>query len=229
MTLLLSLILVLGQSLGADDEPLRPAVPPTRLGTELLVFEPLVAEATTLRVTPFGIGTAVVRVRLDRVLSEGGPADGTELVVLAYDGHFSPLGRDLVHLLPYRRGGRWRVLERVDGRDRDYHAKVAVTAASLQLAAMDDADHRDTTTLTWLTDLLYSPDRWTREYALGELRFVAVTRAPLFTPAVLMRLEALASTTPDPDLRRGVELVTSIARKDDPPVPSRDPPEPSTP
>ncbi|RKY20262.1 MAG: hypothetical protein DRQ55_08200 [Planctomycetota bacterium] len=232
MSALLALLLCLAQAalcLTQAAPSVAYELPPTRMGQELLSLRPLVAEVRTLSVTSFGIGTAVVRMRVERRLSHEGPEAGAELVVFAYDGHFLPRGRDLVHLLPFRRGGRWRVVQLVDGRDRNYRAKLAATRANLALMTIEDDARRAAAAMLMVLDFLSAPDRWTRDYALGELHFLAVTRKDLFTPVVRQRLNAVVTASPDDALRRGVELVTGIADSVPTPVPSAEPEAPTPP
>lgn len=186
--------------------------PPTRMAQELLSQRPLVAEVKTLKVTPFGIGTAVVRMSIVSSFGPANVAPGDEITVFAYQGHFFAGSRDLVHLLPFRSGGRYRVLARVDGHDRYYRSKLAVTQVQLGFLDLPSQDAMDTAAFDAALLWLRSSDAWIRSYAVDELIFMAVTRPDLFSDERQARLLAVASASSDPDLLPGVEYVTRVAK-----------------
>lgn len=225
MLQLLALPLLLAMQLPASPhtaERFEPGPPPTRLGLTLLAQDPLVAEVHTTSATPAGLGTAVVRLRVERLLRApaGAPPPG-ELIVLAYDGHFRPGGSDLVWLVPYRSGRRWRVLEAVDGRDAEYGAKRELTAATIALEREPGAARREAATIELLLASLRGPSAWTAAYALGELRFLAATRPALFTTDLRARLSAASRGAVHPFVGPGVENVAAIAAAAQAPVASR--------
>ena len=218
-------VVVVKSPAGARDDAAVPVLPPTRMGQELLSLDPLVVLVRTLRVTPYGLGNAVVRVQVEESLLPADDTPGRELLVLAYDGHFLPGSRDLLHLEPFRGGSRYRVIERVDGRDRDFAAKLAVTRATIALLALHERGAVDAACFELLRHWLLANDAWTRGYALGELRYLATSRRDLFTPERLAALAATAAASPAPVVAQGVALVTRIAQAAAPPVRSREPQE----
>jgi len=222
------LLLLALQGAPSSRAPSAPAdlpFPPTRMGLELLSQQPVVAEVETVKVTPFGIGTAVVRMKVLTPLHPDVQAEGREFTVFAYEGHFAEGSQDLVYLLPFRRGGRWRVLQRVDSRDADYRAKLAMTRATIALLAEHDAQRQAESTYRLLANSLRSRDGWTRRYALSELRFMAARRNDLFTAERRAALATLGEASPYPEVGAGVVTVTAIAESASRSVPSRAPQE----
>lgn len=194
----------------------EPPVPPTRLGVELLGRQPLVVRGRTVSATSFGIGTALVRLTVAERLLGPPVENGQQVTVLAYAGDFRPGEEGLVHLLPVGKGERWQVLQHVHGRDPDFAAKVAVTRETAALVGRSQAE-RDDGAFRLLLARLAAPDRWSREYALGELRWMARERAALFTGRRRATLLAVAADSPHEEVRRGVEIVTMLLPPAPPP------------
>ena len=213
-------------------------LPPTRFASDVLAGRPLLAVTRTVSVTNLGIGTAVVRVRIEEPLlgelrepptgdtararraDATRPRVGDELVVFAYAGHFHEEGQDLLMLRPFRDHGRYRVGMRVDGRDKAFREKVGMARRQVQLLEVDDPDLRDALTFQVLREALGAPGAWTRAYALREFTFLARTRPDLFDAARLRSLALLARASPWPEVRQGVESVTMLAARPDGPLPA---------
>jgi len=206
-------------ALAAGDPSPPPPVPPTRMGTELLARRPLVAVARTVSVTNFGIGTAVVRMTVEERLCGAGAEPGEDVVVLTYAGHFRAGDRDLLHLLPFGRRGRYEVLQRVSGQDPDHRAKLSMTRRQIALMDVAERQSRAAATFELLLASLASADEWTRSYAAAELTWMAQHQRWVFTPTRIRRLSTLARSAVRPDVRAGVERVTTLLSSDPGPLP----------
>jgi hypothetical protein len=207
---LLALLLVLFQpgQVPANRAPAaEAALPPTRLGTDLLGQHPIVALVSTRSVTAFGMGTAVVRAEIDELLHGSGVAAGDSVVIFAYQGHFPSSGRALVYLLPYRRGGRYQLLELVNGRDPNWTAKLKLTRATVALTAIRAREPQAAATFDLLARSLESANAWTRSYAVRELGWMSLRQSWVISQARLRRLELIAARTVHELVRLGVERV----------------------
>jgi len=204
---LLALLLALFQPAQEASVVHGPALPPTRLGTNLLGQDPIVARVTTRTFTPFGMGTVVVRVEIEELLHGDGVTVGDSVVVFAYVGRFPSTGEALVYLLPYRRGGRFQLLEVLDGRDPNWTAKLKVTRDTLALATIESRQAQAAATFDMLARGLESSNAWTRGYAVRELSWMAVRRSWVISLARSRRLERIAGRTTHEEVRLGVERV----------------------
>lgn len=207
MATVLATILALCLPLQAASEQPGRSLPPTRLGQELLGQEPLVARVSTESATPFGMGTMVVRVRIDELIAGEGVDVGESVVIFAYLGRYPTTGQALVYLVPYRNGGRYRLLEVIDGRDRNWTAKLKMTRATVALAAIHSRQGQAAATFDLLARSLESSNAWSRRYALRELDWMAARQPWVLTRARLRRLDTIASRSADPTVRLGVESV----------------------
>lgn len=205
---LLAMALALCLPLQAEGEaPTVRPLPPTRLGLELLGQEPLVARVTTESATPFGMGTMIVRVRIEELISGRGPGVGESVVIFAYLGRYPTAGQALVYLLPFRDGGRYRLLEVVDGRDANWTAKLQLTRATVALTAIPSRQAQAAATFDLLARSLDAPNAWTRSYALRELQWMAAQQSWVITQARLRRLGAIAARSVHAEVPSGVESV----------------------
>ncbi len=182
-------------------------LPATRFGDEVLAREPLLVVGVTRSVARLGIGTAVVRVEVEEHLHGDGPRAGEVAVVLAYDGDFHAGGRDLLVLEGFGGGGRYRPLYRIDARDDDFRAKVAMCRRQVELLDEPDTRARDDATVELLARSLAAPDAWTRQYALSEVRWIAAVHPEVLSAARLLRLRTVAAASSWPDVTDGVESV----------------------
>jgi len=205
---LLALALTLCLPLQAKSDGLieRP-LPPTRLGLELLGQEPLVARVSTESATPFGMGTMIVRVRIEERIAGQGPGVGESVVLFAYLGRYPTSGQALVYLLPFRDGGRYRLLEVVDGRDPNWTAKLQLTRATVALTTIASRQAQAAATFDLLARSLDAANPWTRGYALRELEWMAAQQPWVLTQARLRRLGVIADRSVHPEVLVGVESV----------------------
>lgn len=204
---LIALLLILFQPAQEASAEHGIALPPTRLGTDLLGQDPVVARVTTRSFTPFGMGTVVVRVEINELLHGEGVTAGDSVVVFAYVGRFPSKGEALVYLLPYRQGGRYQLLEVVDGRDPNWSAKLKVTRETMALATIESRQEQATATFDMLARGLESSNAWTRGYAVRELSWMAVRRSWVISRPRSQRLERIAGRTTHVEVRLGVERV----------------------
>ena len=204
LALVLGLCLPLQAGVG---EPAPRSWPPTRLGLELLGQKPLVARVTTESATPFGMGTMIVRVRIEELIAGQGAAVGESVVIFAYLGRYPTTGQALVYLMPFRAGGRYQLLELVDGRDPNWTAKLQLTRATVALTAINSRQAQAAATFDLLARSLGSPNAWTRRYALRELDWMAAQQSWVITQARLRRLDVIAARSVHPEVPIGVESV----------------------
>lgn len=205
----------LGFATGADASlpsdgpaPARDAhIPPTRLGLEVFADAELALVGRVQTVSRVGLGTGVLRVQVEERLM-GDVRRGDELVVLGYATDFLPGSREILFLRRFRDGPRFEVTRRIDARDPDFAAKLDVTRRTSRLLDIRAGPDRDAAAIELVLDALDDRADWTRRYGLAELGWLASTRSDLFTPLRRARLEALAASTSDPDVRAGVESVT---------------------
>jgi len=209
------LIALLLQALGGPEPQRAPpepddGLPPTRFAADVLAGDPLLVEATTLSVTPFGIGTAVVKVRVDQRLMGSEHDVGDEVLVFAYVGHFVTRGRNLLLLEPFGSGGRYQVRMRVDGRDPDYRDKLAMSRAQILLMDVRPRSARIVATLDLLARALDHSSAWYRAYAIREMQWIASERPEVLNAPWLRMLAQMGIRSPHPEVRRGVESVANI-------------------
>jgi hypothetical protein len=188
-------------------EPTRSDCPPTQFCTSIVSGDVLLVVGTVESVTLFGIGTAVVRLRIDEHLRGKGPAEGESVLLFSYAREFHAGIRVLLVLEPFRDGGRFRVRFRLDARHADYRSKLAMCRRQVDLMDLPDAAERDAATFDLLRSSLGSGDAWTRRYAVAELKWIADVHPEVLTPGRLLRLRSAGLTSRWPEVTDGVDLV----------------------
>jgi len=209
--LLAALILMLALVAAAQGQSARtPAVPPTRLGIQVLARCPVVVVARTISVRDAGLGASLLHVRvLERMLGSEVHAED-DLSIFSASQEFQFADEDLLFLRPYRSAGRYEVVERVSSRDPHYAAKLSYARRSVWLMEIRDAEERTDATLTMLLSLLQSNDDWTALQALDELRWMATEVPDCFTPGRTQRLRAAGRICLRKEVAAGVESVATL-------------------
>jgi hypothetical protein len=217
--------LLLLRVLGAAQVPAPdalPAMPPTRLGLETLAHSPVVAVTVVIAVRPSGPGTDLVRVRVVERMRGAGLAAGDELSLLVSQGSLRFGSEDLLFLRPWRDGGRHELVQRVAASVPHWEERLSIVRRTLWLLEVPDPQRRVDATLDLLLELLSSEREWSRGYALAELRWMAGAQRALFTPERVARLRAAGRVSRLPDVRAGVDSVTSLLTSPPARAPSAD-------
>ncbi len=210
----LLLLLVACMAGSAAAAPLQSArqtaVPPTRLGIEMLARCPLVVVGRTISVRDAGLGSSLLHVRvLERMVGSTVHADD-DVSVFSVSQEFQFGDEDLLFLRPYRSAGRYEVVERVSSRDPHYAAKLSYARRNVWLMEIRDTEERIDATLTMLLSLLQSADEWTSTQALDELRWMANEVPDCFTPGRTQRLRAAGRICLRKEIAAGVENVATL-------------------
>ncbi|MFT7464581.1 MAG: hypothetical protein ACI9EF_002937 [Pseudohongiellaceae bacterium] len=208
------------------DGPVSCPLPPTRLAQGLLSQEPIVAQVMTESITAFGMGTVVVRARIDELISapalQPEVAVGDSVVLFAFVDRYPTSGKALVYLSPFRRGGRYELLEVVDGRDINWKAKLEMTRATVALLSITSRQGQAAATFDLLARSLMSSNSWVRRYALRELEWMAAQQSWVITQARLRRLRSLSARSAHPEVPNGVERVAMTLEAATRPLPPQD-------
>jgi hypothetical protein len=187
-----------------------PAVPPTRLGIQVLARCPVVVVARTISVRDAGLGASLLHVRVvERMLGAQVKPDD-DLPVFSASQQFQFGDEDLLFLRPYRSAGRYEVVERVSARDPHYASKLSYARRNAWLTEVRDTEERVDATLTMLLSLLQSPDEWTALQALDELRWMAGEVPDCFTAGRIQRLRAAGRICLRKEIAAGVESVATL-------------------
>ncbi len=187
-----------------------PGLPPTRFGTQVLAENPLIVAGAVESVTRIGLGTAVVRLRIEELLLKQGAERVPEaILILTQAGDFQSGARGLLVLQPFGSGGRYQVQHRVDARDPDYRAKLSAARSQIQLMNIDGSERRAAATFEMLLELMGKPDAWSRANALSELNWVAAVNPDILNAERLRRLRHLGASSTWAEVRYGVESVAN--------------------
>jgi hypothetical protein len=191
-------------------QPGDTGLPPTRLANVVLAGRPLLVRTRVISTRPAGMGTVVLRLLIEERLLGEGAEQGSEVVVFAFRGHFLVGGRDLLALEPFGRSGRFRVGQRVDGRDPNHRDKLAMIRRQIVLLQTADQEAQVAATFDLLLASLVSPIEWTRRYGLRELRWLAAVHPEVLTSERCRRLQLVGHGSPWPAVQRGVESVAIL-------------------
>lgn len=197
----------------------RSELPPTQFCSQLLTDNLLMVVGTVEQVTLFGIGTAVVRLRIDEHLSGERPDASSKdeeapVLILAYAREFHSGSQALLVLEPFGEGGRFRVRYRIDARDADFRAKVEMSRRQVALVTLPDKRAREEGVIDLLVRSLASDDAWTRSYALSELQWIATVYPEVLDATRMRRLRSIALASRWPEVTDGVESVAiELARR----------------
>ena len=190
------------------------AVPPTRMGVELLASCPLVVVGRTVSSRPAGPGVELLHVSIvERVVGTFQPGD--LLSVLSPERQFAFGSEDLLFLKPWRGDERYEVALRVASTEPRFEAKLALTRRMAWLMEIPEEQPRIEATLSLVIEQLRSADEWTRSQGIEELRWMTERLPALFTAARRARLVSAGSVTDDPRVAAAIEAALRRLRATD--------------
>lgn len=199
----LLLVALLQTQRGAATVP-APAVPPTRMGLELLASCPLVIVGRTIAARAAGPGTELLHVSVVERLLGSTYQLGDVLSVLSPAGQFPFGSEDLLFLKPWRGDERFEVARRVAATDPKFEAKLALTRRMVWLMEIPDEQQRIDATLSMVLGQLRSTDDWTRSQGLDELSWMTERLPGLFTATRRARIVSAGRVGTDPQVAAGI-------------------------
>jgi len=191
------------------------AVPPTRMGVELLATCPLVVVGRTVSSRAAGPGIELLHVSIVERVVGTAFQPGDILAVLSPERQFAFGSEDLLFLKPWRGDERYEVALRVASTEPRFEAKLALTRRMAWLMEIPEEQPRIEATLSLVLEQLRSADEWTRSQGLEELRWMTERQPALFTATRRARLLSAGRVTDDPRVVAGIEAALRRLRATD--------------